>query len=480
MKRRKFLRNLGYSLPAGLVLPYWLSSCKGGEDDDDGISTVKKYKDYKVIVVGAGAAGLYAGWYLQERGFNVTILEAADVVGGRIRHLSGFADFDVELGAEEIHGNNSEWYRIATQQVGASLKTSPTEDYYFFRQDQGNLNEPSLKNSLLSQQYNEFLKTDQFVKDALVWSGADQTVESVMATSGISWNMFGVANAMLGNERGTSNNRLSIKGLAEEAALWKAGEGTYSLKDKSMLSVLETKFAPVMGKVETNTQVKQIDYSGSKVKLTDQKNKVWEADRIVLTVPLAVLQSSDISFTPSLPSTKQDAIGHIGMGAGMKAVFKFSQAFWEDILVPNLGSIRGYNEVPEIWASAMERGTTPVLSALIMGEKAEQFSAQGNGAAGAILSHLDNIFGSGNVASQSVLQGGTHVMDWTKAPYIKGAYSFPMVGGGLIFRKELASAVDDRLFFAGEATHYEGHSGTVHGAIETAIRVIEELETSIG
>ncbi|MCC6726204.1 MAG: hypothetical protein IT258_16980, partial [Saprospiraceae bacterium] len=67
MKRRKFLQQMGYSLPSALLLQSFLSSC--GNKDDDGtppeIETVNKFKDYSVIIVGAGAAGLYAGWYLQ-------------------------------------------------------------------------------------------------------------------------------------------------------------------------------------------------------------------------------------------------------------------------------------------------------------------------------------------------------------------------------------------------------------------------------
>jgi monoamine oxidase len=476
MKRRKFLQQLGYTIPASLAIPNLIASCK--KDDDDGIATVKKFKNYKVIVIGAGAAGLYTGWYLHERGFDVTILEASDRVGGRVRHLSGFADFDIELGAEEIHGNQSEWYRIV-QQAGGELLTETTEDYYFFKQDLANQNEPVLKKENQALQYNEFIKSMNFVENAYTYSGVDKTVEQHLASSGISWNMFGVVNGLLGNEYGTSNNRLSIKGLAEEDSLWSAGEESYSLKNKTMLSIMEAKFASAMGKVKLNTQVKIIDYQGDKVRLTDQNDKIWEADRIVMTVPLKVLQDGDINFNPGLPSTKKDAIEHIGMGGGMKAIFKFSQKFWKDILVPNLGSVIGYNEVPEIWATNYGRSETPVLTAFIMGEKAEQFSSQGSNAAGIILSHLDNIFASGNIASQSLLENGSFIMDWSKEPFIKGAYSYPMVGGGLIFRKELAAPVDDRIFFAGEATHFKGHSGTVHGAIETGIRAISEVEASV-
>lgn len=480
MQRRKFLRQLGYSVPAAFALPTLLASCKkSGSDDDDGITPVNKFKDYTVIVIGAGAAGLYAGWYLQERGFNVQVLEASDRVGGRVRQLSGFADFDIELGAEEIHGNNSEWYRIVTEQVKAKLNEVDTEDYYFFKQDVMDQNEPALKSESISNQYQEFTKTLQFIDNAYLYSGPDVTVENVFSTSGISWNMFGVANGLLGNEYGTSNNRLSMKGVAEEDNLWSAGDESYALKDKTLLSVLETKFAAVLPKVKLNTQAKKIDYSGDKITVTDQNNVTYQADRVIITVPLTVLRDGDISFTPSLPSTKIDSFDNIGMGGGMKANFKFSTPFWEGLTSEQLGSVIGYNEVPEIWATSVGRGNTPILTAFIMGEKAEQFSSMNpSDARGFLLGHLDNIFGN-NIASQSLLQDGFYLMDWSKQPFIRGAYSYPMVGGGLIFRKELASDIDGRLFFAGEATHYTGHSGTVHGAIETGIRVVDEVETSI-
>ncbi|MBI1227224.1 MAG: NAD(P)-binding protein [Bacteroidetes bacterium] len=480
MKRRKFIQQLGYAVPVAFALPTLISSCKkNNNDDDDGITTVKKFKDYTVIIVGAGAAGLYAGWYLQERGFNVRILEASDRVGGRVRHLSGFADFDIELGAEEIHGNNSEWYRIVTEQVKANLNEVPKEDFYFFKQDFTDQDEPALKSESFSNQFQEFTKTIQFVENAPLYSGPDLTVESVFSTSGISWNMFGVANGLLGNEFGTSNNRLSIKGLAEEDARWSSGDESYELKDKTLLTVLETKFAAILPKVELNTQVKKIDYSGDKITLTDQQNKSYQADRVIITVPLTVLKDGDINFNPGLPSTKVDAYSNIGMGGGVKAIFKFSTAFWNEITSEKLGSVIGYNEVPELWATNYGRGNDPILTTFIMGEKGEQFSSMSQqDAKGFILGHLDNIFGN-NIASQSLLQDGFHLMDWGKAPFIRGAYSYPMVGGGLIFRKELAASVSDRLFFAGEATHYDGHSGTVHGAIETGIRAVDELESSI-
>jgi monoamine oxidase len=49
------------------------------------------------------------------------------------------------------------------------------------------------------------------------------------------------------------------------------------------------------------------------------------------------------------------------------------------------------------------------------------------------------------------------------------------VGGGITQRIALAKNIDKKIYFAGEATNYKGHSATVHGALETAIRVVNEL-----
>lgn len=468
---------MGYTLPASFAVTSILASCGGDSEDTDGIPSEKKFKDYKVVVVGAGAAGLYAGWYLQGRGFDVTILEAANRIGGRIKSHAGFADYDIELGAETLYGANTPWHDIV-QASGNDFVNSIGDDYYFFQQDPLNQAEPKLKSSAQAGQYNDFLETMDFIDGAKNYSGDDVSFETSFATTGL-WNMFGVANGLVGNRYGANNVRVSIKGYGEENALRTADSTNLRLKDATLLSVLESKFDSVLDKVETGKQVKQIDYSGETILVTAQNGQTYEADRVVLTVPIKILQDGDITFTPSLPSTKNDALQKIGMGAGMKVHLKFSNPFWENMVDANMGTIFGHNFLPEIYVSSRDRGSDAVLTALIMGERAEQFAAMGNDAIPTILSHLDDLFAVANIASQSWVQGASHIVNWANEPFIRGAYSFPIVGGGLVFRKELAAPVNDKLFFAGEATHSEGHSGTVHGAVETGIRVVEEVEASI-
>src|SRR5215204_1477328 len=61
---------------------------------------------YDVIVIGAGAAGLIATKHLTEADFDVCLLEAAEIAGGRIATITEEGFFSpVETGAEFIHGN---------------------------------------------------------------------------------------------------------------------------------------------------------------------------------------------------------------------------------------------------------------------------------------------------------------------------------------------------------------------------------------
>ena len=67
-----------------------------------------------------------------------------------------------------------------------------------------------------------------------------------------------------------------------------------------------------------------------------------------------------------------------------------------------------------------------------------------------------------------------HLANWQADPFSRGAYSYVPVGG-LDARELLAKSVDSTLFFAGEATHYEGQAGTVAGAIASGHRAAKEV-----
>ena len=64
--------------------------------------------------------------------------------------------------------------------------------------------------------------------------------------------------------------------------------------------------------------------------------------------------------------------------------------------------------------------------------------------------------------------------NWANEPYIGGSYSYPSINSAGQ-RENLASSISNKLFFAGEATNYNGHLATVHGAMETGYRAAIEI-----
>jgi monoamine oxidase len=73
----------------------------------DGSRASKQTKQQKVLIVGAGPAGLYSGYLLAQKGIDFQILEATDTYGGRMKVARDFADFPIPLGAEWLHVNPS-------------------------------------------------------------------------------------------------------------------------------------------------------------------------------------------------------------------------------------------------------------------------------------------------------------------------------------------------------------------------------------
>ena len=69
---------------------------------------------------------------------------------------------------------------------------------------------------------------------------------------------------------------------------------------------------------------------------------------------------------------------------------------------------------------------------------------------------------------------GAHFHDWHADPFARGAYSYAPAGE-LPARSELAEPVSETLYFCGEATETNGHSGTVHGAIATGVRAAAQV-----
>jgi len=88
------------------------------------ISNNSSNKVVKVAVIGAGVSGLSFTNNLKKKlqsinvNYSIKHFEASNTFGGRVRPLKNFANFFMELGAEEVHGEDSEIYQIVKKHGG--------------------------------------------------------------------------------------------------------------------------------------------------------------------------------------------------------------------------------------------------------------------------------------------------------------------------------------------------------------------------
>ena len=80
----------------------------------------------KVLIIGAGAAGMTAGYLLSQQGVDFQIIEASSSYGGRMKRDNSFADFPLSLGAEWLHVDELELAKIVNDEsVQINIKTQP-------------------------------------------------------------------------------------------------------------------------------------------------------------------------------------------------------------------------------------------------------------------------------------------------------------------------------------------------------------------
>jgi hypothetical protein len=96
--RRSGLLSLQKTLAIGLLLALALLPTPSG--------AVEPSTDHDVVIVGAGAAGLYSAYTLDNLGYNVLVLEATDRHGGRV-YSDTLGDVGIEHGAEELYGTTN-------------------------------------------------------------------------------------------------------------------------------------------------------------------------------------------------------------------------------------------------------------------------------------------------------------------------------------------------------------------------------------
>ena len=251
VSRKQFLKQclalgLSSSLVSALTAPDVAGACKR----------------QKVVVIGAGASGLTAGYLLRRAGADVQIVEAANRVGGRIKRLRRFADFPIDLGAEWIH------------------------------------TDPSVLQDIVDD------RTVHVDVDTIEY--APQTFQS--------W----------------------VNGRLKQRNWLRRVYAEHKFKTTTWYGFFERFIVPsIRDRIHLNSPVGSIDYTGRQVIVRTQAGREFKADKVIVTVPVTMLQRDKIQFIPSMPPAQSRAIRGIVMGHGIKVFIEFSKRFYPDVLIFN-------------------------------------------------------------------------------------------------------------------------------------------------
>lgn len=277
----------------------------------------------RVAVIGAGAAGLSAARALADAGAAVTVVEARNRIGGRVWSDDRLGQ-TLDLGASWIHGATDNPAKELADRANARLMRTDYESFTA-RGDCGQ-----------RQRYG----------DLPDWYETVTSVEQEYAAdaSQLSEHAFTEGNWLRGGDY------VFPEGYAQ---IFKPLLGGYDLQ---------------MGR-----PVRAINHDAQGVRVqTDQ----WaDYDAVIITVPLGVLKSSAIRFSPALPDTKQGAINRLGMGHLSKIYLKFDHAFW-DTDVEWIGYADGPRGMFNSWLNMQKFTGQPILMAFHAGSAADLLETQ--------------------------------------------------------------------------------------------------------
>jgi monoamine oxidase len=259
------------------------------------------------------------------------------------------------------------------------------------------------------------------------------------------------------------------------------------LGSNPMQDVLSSRFSKITPNIQFGHVVKKVDYSGDKVRIQGEQKTAAattpfseEVDRLIVTAPVSVLQDGDIAFTPALPVEKSNALLRLGMDTTLRVVLEFRLNFWN----VDTAFIYGGTTVPEYFNAGAGRSQfTKTLSLTICGSKAETLAPLGEDMVPVILDELDTAFNGKATENIRVDSDSKKIVsvihNWKNDPYIRGGVSYVKPGGTNDDRIALGQAINQKVFFAGEATDGSGDAGTINGALLSAERVAAEVVESI-
>lgn len=451
----------------------------------------------RVVVVGAGVAGLSCAYRLHQRGVACTVYEASDRVGGRTKTLRGyFADGQiVEQGGEAIDTDHRAVRRLAAElglrlddtfaETPSGLRSNRFEfagrryPYHLASRDFAAVY-PALQRDLrafrtsprAARELDEMSVADWL--DSRVPGGRDSELgrligEAYCAEDGVPITA-GSALAMI-TQLGESPRRpLALYGGSDERFKLHGGVDQIAHRLAGRLPA---------GTIALSTPLTGLrrDADGSytcSFARTGGGGLEVRADRVVLTLPFTTLREVDYRRA-GFSRAKDAAIQHLGMATNAKLTLQFARRTWR------LDGYDGYIETDRIpgdtWDTTVNQpGREGILVVYTGGRRGATYpTTRAHGPAPAavaretvgrlatIYPHLERDF-----------TGRAHLDAWVHNPWSHGSYAAFLVGQYTRFPGHVRAGREGRVHFAGEHTD-TAQQGYIDGAVRSGERVVHEL-----
>ena len=424
-----------------------------------------------VIVIGAGLAGLAAASKLQEEGLSVLVLEARNRMGGRA-YTHKISGTPVDLGASWIHGSRRNPMMQLVRKHDIPVDVCTYEAFTLFD------DEEMLDDDVIEE-------TGTFADGLYDWieklchrhptTSPDISVAAAMAQDidrrgrpdlmdprGFDWSL-----GVFAMNEGIDAGQISLRYFEDDDPF--GGEDYLLLEGYGrVVEVLADGLD-----VRLKHVVEEVRHRPDRVEVVTNKGS-FEAERAIITLPLGVLKSGAVTFTPALPEAKQTAIDRLGVGLLDKVIHVYEHPFWDDDVFEDRCDVFGridQSAGPMTWTFNLEGFVgAPILVSFYAGDKAREVEHRDDADVAAELeASMREVFGELYQPPKKVV-----VTRWHRDPYSRGAYAHIPVGSSGTFYDDLARPTSTRLYFAGEATNRD-HPATAHGALMSGYREAERI-----
>ncbi|HEY9701112.1 MAG TPA: FAD-dependent oxidoreductase, partial [Allocoleopsis sp.] len=277
-----------------------------------------------ILIIGAGISGIAAANQLKSNGFQVTVLEGRNRLGGRI-----FTDkslgFPVDLGASWIHGVNGNPITKLAQQFNINTKLTNYDNNAIYNSQGKIISRQQLNPSYTL--YKQVIKQLESLGEKLDYDiSVAEGIKRILKNKNLNPEqkrlLFWYVEQELTLDLATDLENISLWELNQDQGF----DGDDYLFPNGYEQIIN-KLAEGID-IKLGHKVTEIKYNERKVEVKTTQGD-FTGDAAIITLPLGVLKSNSIIFSPGLPKNKLSAINNLNMGVLNKIVLQFPQNFWD-------------------------------------------------------------------------------------------------------------------------------------------------------